>query len=190
MREIISAAKLLQDFLEAQGWRFCFIGGLAAYRWGERRFTVDADVTLLTGFGDEESFAETLLKRFPSRIADAVTFALRNRVLLLRLDGDVAADIAFGGLPFEEGLVVRSSLHEYLEGIFLRTCSAEDLIILKSFASRPQDWVDIHGVLIRQHDRLDWNLILQELTPLTDLKEDDTIVPRLIALRDEVETRY
>jgi len=30
-----------------------------------------------------------------------------------------------------------------LEDARLRTCSAEDLIVHKAFAARPQDWVDI-----------------------------------------------
>jgi hypothetical protein len=32
----------------------------------------------------------------------------------------------------------------------LHTCSAEDLIVLRAFADRSKDWVDIEGVIIRQ----------------------------------------
>jgi hypothetical protein len=35
MNPIFAAAVELQDFCHAQGWRFCFIGGLAVQRWGE-----------------------------------------------------------------------------------------------------------------------------------------------------------
>ncbi len=37
MLELIRVAADLQDFCEARDWRFCFIGGLALQRWGERR---------------------------------------------------------------------------------------------------------------------------------------------------------
>jgi hypothetical protein len=44
---ILAAACDLEVFCRAQGWRFCFIGGIAVQRWGEPRFTADADLTLL-----------------------------------------------------------------------------------------------------------------------------------------------
>jgi hypothetical protein len=75
-----------------------------------------------------------LLQHFESRLEGATEFALTNRVLLLRADSGVGLDIALGGLPFEESAVARSSLFAYPGGKELRTCSAEDLIIMKSFA--------------------------------------------------------
>ena len=53
MNAVIAAAAELQAVCEAEGWRYCLIGGVALQRWGEARETVDVDLTLLTGFGDE-----------------------------------------------------------------------------------------------------------------------------------------
>ena len=53
MLEVYRAAAELQRRFQDRGWRFCLIGGLALQRWGEPRETIDVDVTLLTGFGDE-----------------------------------------------------------------------------------------------------------------------------------------
>jgi hypothetical protein len=61
----------------------------------------------------------------------------------------------------------------------IRTCSAEDLVVLKSFASRPQDWIDVEKVIIRQGPRLDRALIIEELKPLAELKEEPEILSRL-----------
>lgn len=61
----------------------------------------------------------------------------------------------------------------------IRTCSAEDLVVLKAFASRPQDWIDIEKTIIRQSDSLDLDLIRTELTPLVELKDDPGILSRL-----------
>ena len=61
MNAVIRAAQELQALCVAEGWQFCFIGGLAVLRWGEARETVDVDATLLTGFGNEERFVERLL---------------------------------------------------------------------------------------------------------------------------------
>jgi hypothetical protein len=36
VKSVIAAAVELQNFCEQQGWRFCFIGGIAVQRWAER----------------------------------------------------------------------------------------------------------------------------------------------------------
>ena len=41
------------------------------------------------------------------------------------------------------------------------------------------DWNDIEATLIRQGNRLNRNLILEELTPLAELKEEPEILDRL-----------
>ncbi len=55
---VLAAAVEVQDFCQQRKWRFCFIGGGAVQRWGEPRLTQDVDLTLLTGFGDEEMFTD------------------------------------------------------------------------------------------------------------------------------------
>ncbi|MFP5380137.1 MAG: hypothetical protein ACLGHP_10405, partial [Vicinamibacteria bacterium] len=109
MTEVIRAAAELQAFCQAERWRFCFIGGLAVLRWGEPRETVDVDLTLLTGFLDEEAFVSRLLGRYDARIPDAAAFAAANRVLLLKSEAGVGLDIALGGLPFEARVVERAT---------------------------------------------------------------------------------
>lgn len=53
----------------------------------------------------------------------------------------------------------RASYFAYPPGIPLRTCSAEDLIVLKAFAGRGQDWVDVERIIVRQTGKLDWAYI-------------------------------
>jgi len=137
--EVIQAAAELQAVCQTNGWRFCFIGGLAVLRWGEPRETVDADLTLLTGFGHEQAFIDELLNHFEGRISDARAFALDRRVLLLRSRKGVGLDVALGALPFEERAVERASFFTYAPNLSLRTCSAEDLVVLKAFALVTRD---------------------------------------------------
>ena len=139
MNALSQAAAAVQAVCVEHAWRFCFIGGLAVQRWGEPRETVDVDLTLLTGFTHERGYVSVLLDRFEARIDDAEQFALVNRVLLLRAASGVGLDISLGGLPFEELAVSRASLFTYPPDIPLRTCSAEDLIVLKAFADLPKD---------------------------------------------------
>ena len=179
MNEVIRAAAELQAVCAHEGWRFCFIGGLAVLRWGEPRETVDVDLTLLTGFGGEDRFVSTLVARFEPRIDEAEAFARTNRVLLLRTRSGVGLDIALGGLPFEETAVGRASLFTFPPDVPLRTCSAEDLIVLKAFADRPKDWVDVDGIIVRQSGRIDWTYVRAQLAPLAELKEAPEILDRL-----------
>jgi len=176
---IFAAALEVQEFCRARGFRFCFIGGLALQRWGEPRLTQDVDLTVISGFGREPEYADQFLSAFSPRIPDARAFALRHRVLLLLGRNGIPLDIALGAMPFEDRAVSRSVSFSSADGVSLQICTAEDLIVFKAFAGRARDWVDIEGVVIRQHDRLDEELIWRELIPLLKLKEDEQTEPRL-----------
>ncbi len=62
MKKVLEAAGEIQTFLESRNWDFCFIGGIALQAWGRPRNTNDADITLLTGIGSEQTFVETILE--------------------------------------------------------------------------------------------------------------------------------
>lgn len=160
---------------------------MALQRWGEPRFTRDVDVTLLCPFGAEAAAVDRLLAKFKPRIEGARSLALQRRVLLLWSAGGIGVDIAFGALPFEERCVEQASDWELSPGMVLHTCSAEDLVILKTFAGRPQDWIDLESVLVRQRRTLDWRLIVDELKPLLELRETPENLEKLQQLRSKVE---
>ena len=179
MNELFIAALELQHFCDQQQWRFCFIGGVAVQRWGEPRFTGDADMTLLTGFGEEQRFAVALLENFAPRRPDALEFALRNRVLLIQAANRIPLDVALGGLPFEENSIRRASAFGFPTGQSLTTCSAEDLVVHKVFAAREKDWLDVDGILARQCGKLNLDLVRNELKPLLELQEKPESLARL-----------
>ncbi len=187
MNEVIQAASELQAVCQSQGWQFCFIGGVALQRWGEPRETVDVDLSLFVGFGQENEFIQVLLKHFKPRIPDAAQFAQERRVLLLRSNKGVGLDVALAALPYEALVMERASYFDYPTGISLRTCSAEDLIVLKAFAGRGQDWVDVERIIVRQTGKLDWDYIREQLRPLAELKDMPTILDQLEARRREFE---
>jgi hypothetical protein len=168
---ILETAAEIQGFCQDEGWRFCFIGGIALQRWGEPRFTQDVDLTILTGFGSEAPVIDALLARFEARRSDARVFALRHRVVLIRSSARVPIDIALGAMPFEERTVARASGFRIGPNVEITTCSAEDLVVLKAFAGRDQDWLDIAGIVARQGASLDRKSIISEATPLLELKE-------------------
>jgi hypothetical protein len=179
INRVFQAALELQVVCLAQKYRFCFIGGIAVQRWGEPRLTVDADLTLVTGFGNEKNFIQTLAAKFRTRRPDAAEFALDKRVLLLCASNGVFLDVALAGLPFEERTIERASPWKISADASLTTCGAEDLVVHKAFADRDLDWLDLKGILQRQGTQLNVDLIFEELRPLLQLKGEPEIEERL-----------
>jgi len=85
--------------------------------------------------------------------------------------------------PMTRTLLIRRPRFAFAPGVGIRTCSAEDLIILKIFASRPLDIRDAEGIAVRNADRLDWIYIENELRQLAEAKEDAEILRTLARLR-------
>lgn len=162
----------------------CLIGGLAVHRWAEPRATADVDLTVRAPYGEEAKVLDALLGRFEARHESARAFALQRRVLLLRTATGVSVDVALAAFPFELQVLDRASDWEMLPGITVRTCSAEDLIVYKLVAARPQDLADVDGVVRRQGTRLDVDRIREWGRAFADLKEDpDLLRPFEDALR-------
>jgi hypothetical protein len=117
-----------------------------------------------------------------ARVENPLEFAQRTRVLLLKSADGVGIDIVLAGLPFEARVIERSSPWEIDDDTTLRTCSAEDLLVMKCFAARDKDWADVTGILERQGGRLDLELVREELQPLAEAKQEPEILEQL-ALR-------
>ena len=178
---IFGVAAKVQATLEKAGYPFCFIGGIAIFPWGDPRFTRDVDLSIYTGFSNDEAVANLLLQEFPARNTNALEFALRSRVLLLH-EGDVGIDVSLGGFPYEEEFIGRASLQTFWGGFSLRVCSAEDLVVLKNFAGRPHDIKDVAGVLSRQKS-LDWDYITERTEMMALVMESPEMLSRLADLR-------
>lgn len=82
------------------------------------------------------------------------------------------------------GRSIARCCHEFLPGVKLRVCTAEDFIVLKTFAARPLDWRDVEMTIVRQGDAaLDWHYIREPPIPLLELKEQPGLLDELDALR-------
>jgi hypothetical protein len=135
---IQAAAEVFSTFRELT-LRSCLIGAMAVQRWGEPRLTLDVDVTVLAPIGSERPLIDSVLTRFEARVAAARQHALNHRVLLVKASNGVSVDISLAALPFEEEVLARASRWRRVGHVWLETCSAEDLVIYKLIAARPQD---------------------------------------------------
>lgn len=178
MNSQLNAILEVHRFFTKEKIPYVLIGGIALQHWGEPRFTRDVDITILVNFGEEEVVIRKILSRFPSRISDALEFALKNRICLVQSKKGYEIDISLGIPGYEEELMNRAVEYKLIKGHFVRICSAEDLIIHKSIAGRPQDLTDIESIIIRQGDKLDTEYIQKWLKDFSALLETNEPLKR------------
>lgn len=129
------------------------VGGVAVSLLGRPRFTRDIDALVDL---DEARWPELLEAAHRAgivpRIEDALEFARRSRVLLLRhADSQVDIDIILGGLPFERS-AVSAAQPRAVGDLVIRLPRVEDLMIMKAVAQRPQDLLDLDGLIAAHPD--------------------------------------
>jgi hypothetical protein len=182
--ELVVAARDVLAALSAAGHPACLIGGLVVPRWGQPRATSDVDCSVLAPYGREDGPLDVLLSAFQPRRRDAREFAHTYRVLLLQTVAGVGIDVSLAALPFEEEAIDRATPWEIVPDAQVTTCSAEHLIVYKLVAGRPQDLVDVSGIVRRQAGGLDVDLVRRWGRQFAALKEEpDLLEPFERALR-------
>jgi Nucleotidyl transferase of unknown function (DUF2204) len=145
LRKAVNAVSVALTSLPIPGM---VIGGIGVIARGVPRATRDVDITLEGGKLPLETLVGLLDKHeITPRIDDAVGFARDNHVLLLRhVASGVDIDVSIASLPFELAAISNSELVD-LDGCRVRVATAEDLIIYKAIAFRPQDQQDIERLI-------------------------------------------
>lgn len=77
----------------------------------------------------------------------------------------------------------RAPIEARAPGLELRTCSVEDLMVMKRFASRAIAIRDAEGIAVRHEKTLDWGYVEEQLTPLAEAKEEPEILGQLARMR-------
>lgn len=165
------AALEAHEFFQNIGAEYAIIGGMAVQFWGEPRFTQDIDLTVSAPLDGLEEFVQRILDFFTPRIEDALTFAKKNRIVLVEASNSYPLDIALGLPGYEDEVMKRTVEYELSAETVVRLCSAEDLVIHKAVAGRAQDIHDIEGIVYRQGKKLDIEYIrlwLSEFAAITN----------------------
>ena len=124
------------------------IGGIAVIARGVPRLTRDVDATIDGASVKLEDLITWLggVALVP-RINDVLEFADANQVLLLRHEpSGVDVDVSIAWLAFELEAIAASDRLE-IAGVRVHVARAEDLVIYKAVAFRPQDQQDIERLL-------------------------------------------
>lgn len=154
MTKLEAALLELVAFLDELRTPYIVIGGFANLYWGAERFTRDLDLTVEVA---DDALPE-MLRRLEARavlaVPEPLAFARRNHLVRARLKSGVDVDLILAALPYEFGAIRRAVVVEVAGGR-VRLCSPEDLIVHKLASERPQDAVDVEGIVLRQAPRLD-----------------------------------
>ena len=104
--------------------------------------------------------------------------AQQTRMILITASNGVDVDISLALPGYEDEMFARTVEVELQSGRSIRLCSAVDLIIHKAIAGRPQDTIDIQGVIYRQGDKLNIIAIRAWLGQFTEILGEREILDR------------
>jgi hypothetical protein len=99
---------------------------------------------------------------------------------------NVKVDLAIGLSGFEQQTVMRAEAID-LAGSPVSVATAEDLLIMRVLAGRPQDEQDIAGLMMAQGRSLNWDYCLAVATDLGVALGQD-LGGRILALRGGLDT--
>jgi hypothetical protein len=152
---LIQALADVVAWTSAAGIPVVIVGGVAASLLGRPRLTRDIDALVRLPESEwQNALTRAAEYRFVPRIADAVEFARRSRVLLMKhAPTEIDIDVMLGTLPFEFAAIDNSRATQ-IGSLEVRLPRVEDLLIMKAIAHRPRDLLDIEG-LIDAHPKAD-----------------------------------
>ncbi len=174
--------RFAQELLK-HGFRYALIGGLASSIRGRARATEDIDLILLCDVTEALALVASLHQTGFVPLIDNYEEVVKSALLLPLLNerSNIQLDLAIGLSGFEREVVERADpIFIGHSEIFVAT--AEDLLIMKVMADRPQDQQDVNGIIAVQAGQLDWNYCIETATQLQDAVSVD-LVSRIEALR-------
>ncbi len=174
------------DFLEAQGFRYAVIGGIAVAQWGFPRATNDVDLKVLVPHTDYDGVRAALLRRFPER---ARLNAPANPFIVAVTIDQVIVDFLLT-LPGYEEQIIERAVRRDLGGIAAWICSVEDLIIQKVVADREKDWLDLDALLREHHGKLDDAFIEDWLEQFAEVLEKPEILTKYRKLVEKIKALH
>jgi hypothetical protein len=177
-------------FLNGEQIPYALIGGLATSLRGIPRVTVDVDLVIVAELtralellgSIEHSPFRPLLSNPAEIVEKAFLLPLRHRTT------NVKVDVAIGLSGFERQAVARAESID-LSGVDVQVASAEDLLLMKVLAGRPQDEQDIQGLIVAQGEQLDWEYCLDLAGQLGEAVGQDLAlrVKRLRKSQEDIE---
>lgn len=162
-REFLTAALTrVTASLARAGFDFALAGGLAYSALVEPRATVDMDLLILAGKGDLPDLQAALETSFDSVVPHKEVMAFEKariwRALGITGNREFLVDFLLADTAFHKAALTRKQTVEF-QGTSLPIVTIEDLLLLKTLASRPQDAVDITNIQAAYPGELDMDYV-------------------------------
>jgi len=164
----------LADILASNNIPYMIIGGMANAVWGEPRATIDIDATIWLDEKNTDRIVPIMSVLFHPLVHDPSTFILDTNVLPLESKDGVRIDLIFGRLPYEQEAIERS-VEINIEGVPVRFCTPEDLILHKIISEREKDVNDARGVAVRRMKSMDLSYLEPRIQELSNAMEKPKI---------------
>ena len=185
--DLSAAIGALSRALSSTGARHMIIGGIAMIARGVPRHTDDVDATIAAEALDLNHLAETLATEdIVPRIDDAVDFARKHQVLLLRhTPSGTDIDVSLAWLPFEMEALGRAELLD-LGKVRALVAQPEDLVVYKAVAFRERDRADIERLLELYGDKMDLDRIDDIVTQFANALDEPERATAFLDLKRRV----
>jgi hypothetical protein len=140
--------------------------------------TADVDLVIQANVDEGLNLSRRLEgSNFAPLFADPTDVIERSFILPLRhRSTNVKVDLTLGLSGYERQLIGRAQPVE-IGGTVVSVATAEDLIVLKALAGRPQDQQDMLGIVAAQGDQLDWEYCLTIAGALGEAIGQDLVAP-------------
>jgi hypothetical protein len=178
-RRLEASLREVVEFLEASGYGYALIGGIALAQWGVVRATYDADLKVLAPNHDYGRARAHIRSAFPDQARPELP---ANALIVAVSVGGVTIDLLLA-LPGYEEMIIERAIPRDFGSWSARVCSAEDLIIQKAVAGRDKDWLDVQALLVEQHDKLDYAFIEYWLAEFAQALESAEILDKYREMR-------
>lgn len=181
-RQLEPALREAIAFLEAHGYRYAIIGGIAVTVWGIIRATRDVDLKVLVPDIDYAAVRAAIRAAFPEL---GRPHAPDNPLIVsVNIEGTVV-DFLLALPGYEEQIVTRAVRCD-LGDLQAWVCAPEDLVIQKAVAGRAKDWQDIEGILIEQYGHLNLEYLEDWLSQFAELLGQPEILSQYQAIQSRI----
>ncbi len=165
--DLQSTLDRLAQILNQRATDYALIGGLGAAVRGTVRTTWDIDLMVSVPQIEFARLLEALEQEaFDLDVPQAIRSWNEDNLLEFR-DGPVRIDWIKAVLPLFQRILKRATTEE-IGGRQVRVADAEGLLVLKLIAFRPQDQLDIQGILTANRGLLDLDWVRQEWWAVVD----------------------
>jgi hypothetical protein len=146
----------IREASTSAAWSTYLFGAQAAAVYGNRRVTVDIDITVDLGTLSIRALIDAMVSAgFAPRVSDALQLAQRARVLPVTHGASaMPLDVVLAGSGLEAEFLDRAR-ELAIGALIVPVIAPEDLVIAKVLAGRPNDLADVEGVVAAQLPDLD-----------------------------------